>query len=155
MQDFRWLKELWEGKKFLGPQVERATAVIANGTNNIFAVAGGRILVTSLVGQITIVMQGIATLLRLRAVPTTGTARDMCANLDVNAYAVGDILGITGVNTDAMVPPVSSSSIEGQTLPVLVNIGNIALIASIANTGSVRWTLNYLRLDAAASVTAV
>ncbi|MDD4986715.1 MAG: hypothetical protein PHQ43_13220 [Dehalococcoidales bacterium] len=151
---FRWLKELWLGYKQAGQNVERATAVIALGTTHLFNIVGGRVLMTQIVDEITIVMQGIATTLRLSSDPTLGTTRNICQDLDVNAYAVNDLLGITGINTDAMLPPATGGSIEGQTVPVVLKAGTLDLIAGAANTGSVRWTLKYIPIDAGAVVQA-
>ena len=149
---FRWIRELWLGRKLLGQTVERATAIIGIGTNPIFTVSGGRIVVTQIVGEITIIMQNIVTLLRLQADPTTGTTRDICANLDVDLYAAGDLLGITGVTADAMIPPLTGGVIEAQTMGVIVQEGVIDLVAGAGNTGSVKWTLKYIPLDDGATV---
>lgn len=151
---FRWLKEIYLGRRILGQTTERATAVLTGGTNDLYTISGGRILVTQILGELTIVMQGIASSIRLIATPGTGTARNMCASLLVNAYAEGDILGITGVNTDAMLPPASSSVIEAQTFGVIVQEGVISLWDNLANTGSIRWTLKWIPLDTGAAVVA-
>lgn len=149
---FRWIRELWLGRKLLGQTVERATAVIAIGTATLFTVSGGRIVVTQILGEITTGMQAIATTLRLQADPTLGTTRNICADLDVNAYAAGDLLGITGVNTDAMQPPATGGALEAQTMGVIVQEGTIDLVAGANNTGSVKWTLKYIPLDDGATV---
>ena len=149
---FRWIRELWLGRKLLGQTVERATAVIAIGTAPLFTVSGGRIVVTQILGEITVVMQAIATTLRLQADPTLGTTRNLCADLDVNAYAAGDLLGITGINTDAMQPPATGGALEAQTMGVIVQEGTIDLVAGANNTGSVKWTLKYIPLDDGATV---
>lgn len=151
---FRWIREIWLGRRLLGQVVERATAVVTAATVPLFTVSGGRILVTSIVGEITIVMQNLACNVRLQATPTVGSARAICQNLNIQAYALGDLLGITGVNTDAMLPPASGGSIEAQTMPVVVKAGTIALVGSAAPTGSIRWTLHYMPLDSGASVVA-
>ena len=150
---FRWIRDMWLGRKLLGQTVERATAIIVIGTNSIFTVSGGRIVVTQILGEITIIMQNIVTLLRLQSDPTTGTTRDICANLDVDLYAAGDLLGITGVTADAMIPPLTGGVIEAQTMGVIVQEGTIDLVAGAGNTGSVKWTLKYIPLDDGATVT--
>lgn len=152
---FRWLKDLWLGERALGRTVERATAVIANGNTNIFTVAGGRVLVTQIVGEVTIVFQGIALTVRLQSVPTAGTTRDICLGTDIQSFAVGDLVGITGIPTDALIPAagVSSGTIPAQTQSVVVKSGVIRIVAATAgNTGSMRWTLKYVALDAGATV---
>lgn len=152
--DFRWLKELWQGKKFLGPVVERVTAVPVTGT--LYTVAGGRIIVTSIVGQVTIVMNAVATVVRLIATPTLGTARNMCEDVDIQGFAEGDLVGITGVPGDDLIPAAgtSSGSIPAQTLGVVVKPGTIRMnLGAGGTTGSIRWTLHYIPLDNTATVT--
>lgn len=151
---FRWVRELWQGKRALGQNVERATAVIAIGATPLFTVAGGRVVITQLVGEITVIMQAIATTLRLVATPTAGTPSNLCADLNVLSYAVGDLLGISGIATDAMLPPATGGAIEAQTLGVVVKAGTIGLQAGANNTGSVRWTLKYIPFDDGATVVA-
>ncbi len=151
---FRWLREIYLGRRILGQTTERGTAVLTGGTNDLFTISGGRILVTQILGELTIVMQALASSIRLIANPTTGTTRNMCANLLVNAYAEGDLLGITGVNTDAMLPPASSGVLEGQTFGVIVQEGVISLVDDLANTGSIKWTLKWIPLDTGAAVVA-
>jgi len=149
---FRWIREIWLGRKLLGQTVERATEVIGIGTAPIFTVTGGRIVVTQILGEITIIMQNIVTTLRLQSDPTAGTTRDICADLDVDLYAAGDLLGITGVTADAMIPPLTGGVVEAQTMGVIVQEGTIDLVAGANNTGSVKWTLKYIPLDDGASV---
>ena len=151
---FRWIRDLWLGRRQLGQTVERATAVVTAATVPLFTVSGGRIKVTQIIGEVTTVMQALATNVRLSGNPTTGTARNMCANLNIASYAAGDILGITGINTDAMLPPASSGVVEAQTMGVIVQEGTIDLIADAAPTGSIKWTLKYIPIDAGAAVVA-
>lgn len=151
---FRWIRELWLGRRALGQTTERATAVITAVTQNLFTITGGRILVTQILGEITTAIQVLATNVYLQADPATGTTRQMCAALNISGYAEGDLLGITGINTDAMIPPASSGVIEGQTFGVIVQEGTIDLVSDAAPTGSVKWTLKWLPIDSGAAVAA-
>jgi len=127
---------------------------ITAATVNLFTISGGRILVTQILGEITTVIQVLATNVYLQANPTTGTTRGMCAALNISGYAEGDLLGITGVNTDPMIPPASSGVIEGQTFGVIVQEGTIDLVSDAAPTGSVKWTLKWVPIDTGAAVVA-
>ena len=151
---FRWIRDLWLGRRQLGQTVERATAAITAATVPLFTVSGGRILVTQILGEVTTVIQALATNAQLSANPTTGTTRALCATLNIASYAEGDLLGITGINTDAMIPPASAGALEAQTVPVIVQEGTIDLISDAAPTGSVKWTLKYIPLDEGAAVIA-
>lgn len=154
MLDFRWLKELWQGKKFLGPVVERVTAVPVTGT--LFTVAAGRVIVTSIVGQVTTVMNAVPTVIRLIATPTApGTAVNICEDVDIQGFAEGDLVGISGIPGDDLVPAAgaSSGSIPAQTVGVVVKPGTIRMnLGAGGTTGRIRWTLHYIPLDLAATV---
>ncbi|MCR4332276.1 MAG: hypothetical protein NUV34_06170, partial [Sulfuricaulis sp.] len=123
MRDFRFIREVWEGKRSLGPVVEFAAALPATGT--LFTVAGGRIVVTSIVGEITVVMDANATALKLVATPTSGTATDMCTATDVASYAAGDLLSITGDPVDPLLPVASAGIVMAQQVGVVVKAGTI------------------------------
>jgi len=151
---FRWIRDIWLGRRQLGQTTERATATLTAATVNLFTVSGGRILVTQILGQFTIAAAAAATNIFLQADPTAGTTRGMCAPLNVISYAIGDLLGITGVNTDAMLPPAMSGVIEGQTFGVIVKEGTIDLVCDLINVGSIRWTLKWVPIDEGAAVVA-
>ena len=153
---FRWRKEIYEGRRIGGQTTERTTALTTGVTYSLFTITGGRILVTQILGEITAVVAGALTI-SLQAVPTAAlaTTRAMCAGLLVTAYDVGDLLGITGVNTDAMLPPAASGVVEGQTFGVIVQPGAIQLLNNIADaTASIRWTLKWIPFDSGAAVAA-
>jgi len=151
---FRWIREIWLGRRVLGQTTERATEALAADTHDIYLVTGGRIMVTQILGQVT---EGVtnACSIQLIATPTAGTLRAMCALLLVQNYAIGDLLGITGVNTDAMIPPAASASVEAQTMGVIVQIGAIRLLCNLLDAAAfIRWTLKWIPIDEGAAVAA-
>jgi len=152
---FRWLREIYLGRRALGQTTERATETLIANTHDIFTVAGGRIMVTQILGQFTIAC-ATASSIQLIANPAAllGTARNMCALLLVNGFQVGDLLGITGVNTDPMIPPAPSGTVEAQTMGVIVQIGAIELLCNLVGPGSIRWTLKWIPIDTGAAVVA-
>ena len=151
---FRWVRDLWLGRQQLGQTTERATAVVTAATVPLFTVSGGRIKVTQIIGEVTVAIQALATNVRLSHNPTVGTTRNICVNLNIASYALGDLLGIDGINTSAMLPPASSGVIEAQTMGVIVQEGTIDLISTAAPTGSIRWTLKWVPIDTGAAVIA-
>ncbi len=138
----------------LGAKVDRATASLPATTQAaIFTVSGGRVLLTSLVGEVTTVIQNQACNLKVTANPTTGTDVDIAANLNVQADEVGCLYGITGLFSDALVGANAGAGVvprNGVVLPV----GTLDLVTSATNTGSVKWSLTYVPLDNGASVAA-
>lgn len=138
----------------LGIKVDRATAALPQTTTGaLFTVSGGRVLVTGIVGEVTTVIQTQANNTKLVATPTTGTAVDICAVLDITADEVGCLYGITGVFSDAMVGANAGATVLPQR-PVVVAVGTIRLSCAASNTGSVKWSLTYIPLDDGAQVVA-
>jgi len=155
---FRWVKELWLSRKALGQVVERATALLPQGgvgdTLDIFTIVGGRVKITSIIGQVTAQVGAVLNMTKLTATPTTGGDADICADLDTQGYIIGRLLGITGIPIDAM------QSLGGvnpaQTQGVILKAGTLTLECDGTTvTGKVRWTLHYVPVDIGASVVAV
>lgn len=138
-----------------GRMVTRATVVLAGATADIFNVTGGRIILTNIVGSVTVIVGGAANVY-LQADPTVATSATapLCASLDINGYDVGDLLGITGVPTDAMVPPVAGGAIVAPTMKMIIQTGTIEFVCDAAPGGAVLWTVWYKPLDDGASVVA-
>jgi len=141
-------------KLLKGIKVERATATLPQTTNHaLFTIAGGRVAVKQIIGEVTVVIQTQANNTKLTGTPTTGTAVDICANLDISADEVGCLYGITGLQTDAMIG-LNAGALPGQVRDVILNAGTLNLACAASNTGSVKWTLFYVPIDDGAYVEA-
>lgn len=141
-------------KMILGEVVNRGTAALpATTAGALFTVAGGRVLVTSIVGEVTTVIQTQANNTKLTANPTTGTSVDMCTVLDISADEVGCLYGITGTPADALVGTNAGLTV-GLKSGLVLNAGTIDLDCAATNTGSVKWTLHYIPIDIGATVVA-
>src|SRR5689334_16854453 len=82
----------------LGFRVDKTAATLpASATQNLFTVAGGRILLMGIFGEVTTVIQTQACNAKLISTPTVGTAVDLCAVLNITAKEVGALFGITGL----------------------------------------------------------
>lgn len=138
----------------LGRKVERATATLPQTTAAaLFTIAGGRVLLTSIVGEVTTAIQNQANNTKLTANPTTGTDVDICAVLNTAADEVGCLYGITGLFSDALVGANAGATVLPRN-PVVLPAGTLDLSCAASNTGSVKWTLTYVPLDDGASVAA-
>lgn len=139
----------------LGRTVQRATANLPQtATGSLFAVTGGRVLVTSIVGQVTTAIQAQANAVKLRATPTVGAVNDLTGTVDINGAAVGSLLAATGLAGDALVLS-TGGGISMLRNPILVAVGNIGLTTAASSTGQIKWTLTYLAYDNGAAVAAV
>lgn len=137
-----------------GDKVDRATAALPQtATGTLFTVTGGRIIVTSLVGTVTTVIQAQANAVKLVATPTTGTVNDLSTTVDINALVVGGLLATTGLAGDALVKS-TGGGISAQRNPIIVAIGAIGLNTAASSTGSIAWSLTWMPYDLGAVVVA-
>jgi len=141
----------------VGIKVQRATATLPQtAAGSLFTISGGKVLITSLVGEVTTVIQTQADNTKLTFDPTdTGATQDLCAVLDITADAVGTMYSITGTPATAMQDALNflpSSKVPAQ--PIVLKPGAILLDCAASNTGSVKWDLTYIPLDNGASVVA-
>jgi len=141
----------------LGRRVDKAAATLPQTTtDNLFTISGGQVLLTSIVGEVTTVVQTQANNTKLTLNPTaTGASQDMCAVLDITADAVGELYTISGTVGDALRSDllVGLNSLWGAGGMVLSE-GVIELNCAASNTGATKWYLTYIPLDDGASVAA-
>lgn len=134
-------------KLLKGIKVERATALLPQtAAAPIFNIRGGRVAITQIIGEVTTVIQTQANLTNLVGNPTVGTSVDLCTTLSITAFEVGCLLGITGLNTDALIG-IDAGVLPGQTRDVILAAGTLDLDCAASNTGAVKWTVFYIPID--------
>jgi hypothetical protein len=141
----------------LGVRVDRATAALPqSATGSIFTVSGGRIVLTSLVGEVTTVLGAVATTLAVVATPTVGAATTLASATAVTSDAVGDWLTLPATLGSALVHTAVAGAVAlpSLSLGILVAVGSIQLTASASDTGSVKWSMTYVPFDDGATVVA-
>lgn len=140
----------------LGTKVDRATATLPQtAQGSIFTVAGGRILLTGLVGEVTTATGATATTLKVTSNPTTGTDVDLTSATAVTSKEIGAQFTLPATSGSGLV--VANGGGGGQFPahnPYIVPVGTIDLVTSASDTGSVKWSLTYVPLDDGATVTA-
>lgn len=138
----------------LGVRVERATATLPQTTQSaLFTVTGGRVLVTSLTGEVTTAIGATATNASIVGNPTTGTDVVVATATAVTSKEVGSLIAVAGtVGTALNVQNAGAgaASAAGFVAPV----GTLDLLTTGSTTGSVKWTITYIPLDNGASVAA-
>lgn len=117
----------------------------------LFTVAGGRIMVLQILGEVTTAIQNQANNTKLIHNVGTGTDQDLCAVLSIANDEVGTLYGISGTFSDAMIG--SGQAVPAQSRMVILKPGTIDLSCAASNTGSVQWTLFWFPLDTGSSVT--
>lgn len=146
-----------KGAGDLGRVVERATATLPQtAASALFTVATGRVIVTSIIGEVTTVIQTQADNTKLTFDPTAaGATQDLCAVLDITADAVGTMYSITGTPATALQDSLNFvPSNKRLAQPIILKPGSVLLDCAASNTGSVKWTLTYWPLDTGATVVA-
>ncbi len=168
------MSELHQLKPFAqlnkGERVDRDAAIFSSDVAGaletpIFTVAGGRVAIREIVGQITVGASG-AMELNLQSNPTTGTTAAMCTGIELSGLEVGTILGITGAVADAMYG-VSAGVMQGQLRDQILPIGAVEAILTapaptttttsaptVAETVTIKWSVFYVPIDDGAYIAA-
>lgn len=139
----------------LGVQVNRTTSSLPASTDlSLFTVTGGRIIVTGLVGEVTTVIQAQANAVKIKSVPTTGTAKDISGTLDINAYEVGSLVSLDGTALSTALSGTNAGAALFLKAGIVIPIGAIKLNTAATNTGAMKWSLTYVPFDVGATVAA-
>jgi len=140
----------------LGIKVDRTTSSLpATGDLSIFTVSGGRIIVTSILGEVTTVIQAQANAIKLKSVPTTGTAKDISGTLDINAFEVGALIALDGTAlSTALSGSNAGAALSTRGTGIFVPIGAIKYNTAATNTGAIKWSITYIPYDNGAVVVA-
>lgn len=134
-----------------GRKVERAAATLpATGTQTIFTVTGGRILLTTLVGETVTATGATATTITINAVGSVnGLTTALATATDYTSKSVGTEFAFSTLGGAAVVGGAFNQNNETVLTP-----GTIQIVTSATNTGTVKWTLMFIPLDDGATVTA-
>jgi hypothetical protein len=138
----------------LGIKVSRATANLPQTTNHALFTIPVRILVTGIIGEVTTVIQTQANNTKLLLDATAGASADVdiCAVLDITGDAVGQLYGVTGTFTDALVGAGAAAPFPARR--IVLEPGTLNLSCAASNTGQVKWDLWYIPLEQGNPVTA-
>lgn len=137
-----------------GLKVDKATAVLpATAYGALYTVAGGRVLVTGLLGEFTVAADATATTVKVTGTPTTGTAVDWTTATAVTSKEIGAQMTLPAAAGSALV--VTNGGAGGQMQlksPYVAAIGTIGITTSATNAGSAKWTIFYVPLDPGATI---
>jgi hypothetical protein len=137
----------------LGMRVDRAADDVPHTTAEaIFNIVGGRVLMTGILGEVTIQLGAVGNL-SLEANPTTGTTAALNVATASAANEVGTLLSISGTIGDNMLIVDAGGTRLGPA-PVVLPVGSLDFRASATADGSVKWSIWFLPLDDGAYVTA-
>lgn len=144
-----------------------AKALPATATGHLFTVAGGRVIVTSLTGVVSTVIQAQACTISVGNTPTGGSGSNASiatASSSVSGVAVGATFAVPPYSSGAAALVFSGANGILPTADLgislddgglyLVPAGTIDWTTSATNTGAVTWTVTYVPYDAGATVAA-
>lgn len=146
-----------------------AKTLPASGTGHIFMVSGGRVIVTSITGQVSTAIQNQSCTLAVGNTPSGGSAA-------TTSLATATAITNAAVGTPIAVPPFSSGAAallvggasgvlvgEAGFSGVAVTSGGIAVVpagtidvtTSATNTGAIIYSVSYVPYDVGATITAL
>jgi len=140
----------------LGKSVERAAALQPQTAQAaIFTVSGGKVLVTSLIGEVVTATPATTNTLKITGNPTSGTDVDWTTAVSTASKEAGSVITLAATAGGALA--VANAGAGNAIAPTgyVAQVGTIDLVTSgSAATGTIKWTLTYVPLDAGASVAA-
>lgn len=132
--------------------VQRATANVPQTAQAaLFTISGGKVIIKSIIGEVTTVMQHLTTNMKLTVNPTVGGDVDICANYAIADKEVGKLLFITGTFANAMDAKYVITQPEYN---IICPAGTLDAITDASPSGQIKWTVHYIPLDAGATITA-
>jgi hypothetical protein len=145
-----------------------AKTLPASTTGHLFTVAGGRVMITSVTGVVSTVIQAQACTISIGNTPTGGSAATTSiatASSSVSGVAVGASFGVPAFSSGAaaLVFTGASGVLAAADIGISLDDGGICLCpagtvdwtTSATNTGAVTWTLGWVPYDSGASVVAI
>jgi hypothetical protein len=138
----------------MGIKVDKAAIAIAGvSTKSLFTVAGGKVLVLGLIGEVTVIIQNQANNTKFVSTPTTGTAVDLCTTTSIANLEAGGLIALPAATGSALTKG-NAGGLTSQLAGAVVPIGTIGINTAADNTGNMKFSLWYVPLDDGAYVTA-
>lgn len=139
-----------------GQKLVSKTSASALTTGTLFNWTGS-VQILSIIGRVSTVIQAQATTVKLGIQADALAIQDICATLDINGFAAGSQLGLTGSYTDAMI---GTTGVPTKPPMIPINAtcttsGIIKVTFGAASTGAIVWDLFWIPLNAAGNLTAV
>lgn len=140
----------------LGAAVNRTAALLPATTQAaIFNVVGGKVLITSLIGEVVVAMPATVNTVKVTGNPTAGTDVDWTTAVSTASAEAGSIITLGVTAGGALVVKNAGGGNGLGYVGFIAQIGTLDLVTTgTAATGTVKWLCTYVPLDAGATVTA-
>ena len=136
-----------------GIKVEQtATLIAAASTKSLFNVVGGRVIIKTILAEVTTVIETQNNACKFVHTPTGGAAVDLSAAVETSADALGTLYGVTGLPATAM--SVTIGTAVNSAYDIVLVPGVIGYNTAADNTGAIKATVLYIPLDDGAYVEA-
>lgn len=133
--------------------VEKSDGAVLNGSDDLFVISGGPILVTEFVGIVTTVIGGAANChIDLVVTEPAGTVA-LSTDVAIDADAAGTSYTFTVATPGVLTPTTAGALDQVPAIRWLCPIGTLKAHCSAARTGVIRWYMAYKPLSPAAVVT--
>lgn len=144
----------------LGTRVAKSTGTLAATTVDLFIIAGGEVLLTSMYGLVTTSIT-VANAYYLKVTPTAGDATQLCVATDIGTTdtVAGGVLGFGAGSTTAppkLASPSGASNISVSPFslpPAIISTGKIQSV-SAGTDGVITWVVTYVPLTDGATLVA-
>lgn len=135
-----------------GLRAQKSTGTLAATTIPLFTIAGGKVALTSIVGEVTTAIT-VANSYKLQHNPTTGTTADLCAATDIGTTdtPAGSLLSFQGLAADSIIQAPGKIATIKQ--PIIITAGQIESV-SAGTDGVILWVVTYVPLDDGATLVA-
>lgn len=136
-----------------GVRVDKAYSPLVVETKVLFNVTGGKVAITSIVGEVTTAIT-VANTVKLQANPTVGTTKDLCGATDLGTTdtPVGNLLSFQGLTADLILT--GPGAVPTIKQPIIVNTGTIEQVTATGADGGITWVVTYVPIDNGAAITA-
>jgi hypothetical protein len=136
-----------------GIKVSKSSATVPQSTTqDIFTIAGGRVLVRALVGEVTVeIGAGTTPDLQVQHDPSVGTTIDVATDVVIASDEVGTLYYVEGDGT-ALIPISSGYAQAAAGQGFILPAGTLQIATSESTAGATKWDLWYLPLDDGAYV---
>lgn len=139
-------------KALFGLLASKSTGTLAATTIPLFTVAGGKVLVTSITGEVTTTIT-VANSYKLQHNPTVGTTKDLVAATDIGTTDTpqGSLLGFQGLTGDSILQ--GPGAVPNLKQPIALTAGQIESV-SAGTDGVILWVVTWVPLDSGATLVA-
>lgn len=138
--------------------VKKVLTTIANGATTLFNYTGN-IRIKAIYGVVTKIMENKVQNCKLSIKPDALAAYDICANKDLDTFAVGSLISITGTAANSALSTTEVGTLApfqaSEIIATSIAAGIITTTAGAANTGAITWYVQWEPLSDGATLTAV